>query len=107
MKTKSAETTNTSTYVTVTLEEPIQRGNSTITELQLRRPKAGELRGMTLVDVAHLDVLALQKLLPRITVPTLTMQEVGNLELSDLMTMGSEVVNFLAKKADRHVSLNA
>jgi hypothetical protein len=94
---------NKTTNITVQLDEPIQRGDTTITEIQLRKPKAGELRGVSLVDVANLDVIALQKVLPRITTPTLTTTEVNNLELADLMQLGAEVAYFLAKKADRNM----
>ncbi|MGS0740449.1 phage tail assembly protein [Glaciimonas sp. GG7] len=90
-------------HVTVILDEPILRGDTTITEIQLRKPKAGELRGVSLVDVANLDVMALQKVLPRITQPTLTTQDVNNLDLADLMALGAEVAYFLAKKADRNM----
>ncbi|KAF3999213.1 phage tail assembly protein [Glaciimonas immobilis] len=91
------------THVTITLDEPIQRGDTTITEVQLRKPKAGELRGVSLVDVANLDVIALQKVLPRISYPILTPQDINNLDLADLMALGAEVAYFLAKKADRHM----
>jgi hypothetical protein len=105
---KTAESNNAGMYINVPLDEPIQRGETIISTVQIRKPKAGELRGVTLVDVANLDVVALQKVLPRITLPTLTAQEVGNLELADLMSLGSEVALFLAKKADRNmVSPNA
>ena len=90
-------------HVTVQLDEPIQRGDLTISEIQLRKPKSGELRGVSLVDVANLDVMALQKILPRITTPTLTTVEVNNLELADLMQLGAEVAYFLATKASRLV----
>lgn len=90
-------------HVTVQLDEPIQRGDTVISEIQLRKPKSGELRGVSLVDVANLDVLALQKVLPRITTPTLTAVEVNNLELADLMQLGAEVAYFLATKANRSV----
>ncbi|PRC90982.1 phage tail assembly protein [Solimicrobium silvestre] len=91
-------------YVTITLDEAIQRGESLITEIQLRKPKAGELRGVSLVELAQLDVTALQKVLPRITQPTLTNHEVNNLDLADLMSLGAEVAFFLAKKADRNMA---
>ena len=94
---------NSNTHVTVILDEPLQRGESVITEIQLRKPKAGELRGVSLVDVANLDVMALQKVLPRITQPILTTQDVNNLDLADLMALGAEVAYFLAKKADRNM----
>ena len=92
-----------SNHVTVILDEPLQRGDTVITEIQLRKPKAGELRGVSLVDVANLDVMALQKVLPRITQPILTTQDVNNLDLADLMALGAEVAYFLAKKADRNM----
>jgi len=108
MKTTEQSTPTNNNYVTIQLDEPIQRGDTTISEIQLRKPKAGELRGVSLVDVANLDVMALQKVLPRITTPTLTTVEVNNLELADLMQLGAEVAYFLAKKADRNmVSLTA
>ena len=87
--------------VTITLDEPIQRGATEINEIQLRKPKAGDLMGVTLMNLINLDVTSLQKLLPRITSPALTAQEVAQLDLADLMTLGSEVAFFLAKKADR------
>lgn len=88
-------------FVTIQLDEPIQRGDNTINEIQLRKPKSGELRGVSLVDVANLQVLALQKVLPRITTPTLTTLDISNLDPADLMSIGAEVSYFLVKKADR------
>ena len=59
-------------FRTVTLDSPIQRGETTIDKLQLRKPRSGELRGLSLVDLGQLKVDALTKVLPRITVPPLT-----------------------------------
>ena len=47
-----------SNHVTVILDEPLQRGDTVITEIQLRKPKAGELRGVSLVDVARRALVA-------------------------------------------------
>ncbi|AIY42999.1 GpE [Collimonas arenae] len=91
-------------YKTVQLDEPIVRGDTTITEIQIRKPKAGELRGLSLTEVGNLDVSALQRVLPRVTVPTLTAQDVANLDLADLMALGAEVAYFLVKKADRQAA---
>lgn len=91
-------------YITVQLDEPIRRGDTVIEAIQLRKPKAGELRGVSLVDVANLDVMALQKVLPRITTPTLTTAEVNQLDLADLMQLGAEVAYFLATKANRSLA---
>lgn len=85
----------------VTLDDPIKRGNSTIAEIALRKPNSGELRGVTLQALADLDVIALQRVLPRITTPSLTAPEIAQMSPSDLMQMGVKVAVFLLPKADR------
>ncbi len=84
---------------TVTLDTPITRGNQVITSVTLRKPSAGELRGTSLNALANLDIDALQKVLPRISTPTLTEHDVGNLDPADLMQLGGVFGNFLLPKA--------
>ncbi|KFX61002.1 phage tail protein [Burkholderia sp. K24] len=84
---------------TYTLDEPIVRGNQTITHVTLRRPKSGELRGVTLSDLVNLDVTALSRVLPRISSPTLTEQDVANLDPADLVQLGGIFSGFLMTKA--------
>ncbi|WP_139843056.1 phage tail assembly protein [Janthinobacterium sp. GW456P] len=62
---------------------------------------AGALRGISLIELANLNVSALQILLPRITEPTLTAHDVANMDPADLLAVGAEVAGFLASKADR------
>lgn len=88
-------TTAPASLVTVTLDAPIVRGAQAIASVDLRRPKSGELRGVNLSDLAQLDVAALIKVLPRVSMPTLTSADVESLDPSDLMKLGSEVVSFL------------
>lgn len=85
----------------VILETPIQRGDTAIAELIVRKPSSGELRGLSLVDLGQLDVDALHTVLPRITIPTITRQEAQALEPADLMALGAEVAGFLLPKAKR------
>lgn len=85
----------------ITLDEPIKRGDTHITSITLRKPKAGELRGVSLVELGQMNVVALQQVLPRITTPILTAQDVANLDIADLVEIGAEVSLFLVKKADR------
>lgn len=85
----------------IELDEPIQRGNTTITELQIRKPKAGELRGTNLLSLGKMDVLALRKVLPRITTPTVTEAEIDNMSLADLMQCGAMVSGFFMTKKDK------
>ena len=83
---------------TVTLDQPLKRGETEFATLEIRRPKAGELRGLNLRTLSELDYTALESLLPRITTPMLSKQEVADLDPSDLMQLGAEVVDFLLPK---------
>ena len=87
------------TAATVTLECPITRGATTITQLHLRKPKAGALRGINLAELLMLRAESVMVLLPRITEPPLLKHEVENLEPVDLIACATEVVNFLAPQA--------
>ncbi len=91
---------------TITLEEPIERGNDKIPEFQLRRPQSGELRGLSLRAVLDMEVDALIKLTPRISAPALTEQEVAELCPADLTQIGIEVANFFMT-AEQKASLSA
>ncbi|MGL4449176.1 MAG: phage tail assembly protein [Shewanella sp.] len=82
----------------VTLDTPIQRGDKAIAELTLRKPTAGELRGLNMTDILQMDVNALTKLLPRITTPALTEAEIGQMDPADLMQLGQETAVFLVPK---------
>jgi hypothetical protein len=84
---------------TITLDTPITRGSSTITEVSLRKPTAGELRGVSLASLMQMDVTELTKVLPRITQPTLTDAELAQLDIADLTQFATEVTGFLLPKA--------
>lgn len=89
----------------VELDSPVQRGDTAIPSVRVRKPSAGELRGgVSLVDLGQLDVDALIKVLPRITVPPLTSHEVAALEASDILALGAELSGFLLPKAARPAS---
>lgn len=90
-----------STQATVTLDEPIKRGDTFITAVTVRKPKSGALRGVSLIDLANMSVVALQMVLPRITEPTLTTQDIANMDPADLTALGVEVGVFLISKANR------
>lgn len=94
---------------THTLDTPITRGGQTIDKITLRKPSAGELRGVSLADLVNLDVSALSKVLPRITTPTLTEFDVAQLDPADLVQLGGMFMGFLMPKAAkaRMESLNA
>jgi hypothetical protein len=94
---------------TVTLDEPIKRGDQVITSINLRRPKAGELRGIDLAALTQkADYGAMELLLPRISSPTLTRADVAALDPSDFVQLAAEVVLFFAPRtAASALALNA
>lgn len=83
---------------TVTLDAPIISGDITIDQVKIRKPQAGELRGLSLSALLNLDYAALENLLPRITIPTLTKAQIMAMDPSDFTQLGSEVMDFLLPK---------
>lgn len=83
---------------TVTLDAPIVSGDITITQVQVRKPQAGELRGLSLSALLNLDYAALETVLQRITIPTLTKAQIIAMDPSDFTQLGSEVMDFLLPK---------
>jgi hypothetical protein len=84
---------------TITLEAPIRRGETNIDTLALRKPKSGELRGLNVADILQMNVDATIKLLPRISIPTLTEQEAAQLDAADLTQVASAVAGFFLPKS--------
>jgi len=90
-----------SRLVSIKLENPIVRGTTTITDLALRKPRAGELRGLTLQDIIGSDVVATLKLIPRITNPPLTQEEAEELETEDFAEIGGAIRGFFMTESQR------
>ncbi|MFY3303594.1 phage tail assembly protein [Achromobacter xylosoxidans] len=85
----------------VVLDYPIKRSTGDVTQLTIRKPKAGALRGVTLMAVAQIDVKALEIVLPRICDPILAPGEIINMDPADLMSVGATVASFFLSKADK------
>jgi len=83
----------------VLLDQPVQRGAQLIERITLRKPNAGELRGVSLSDLLNLEVTAIIKVLPRISQPSLTDNEVRSMDPADLAEVGGRISVFLLKKA--------
>jgi hypothetical protein len=82
----------------VELDTPIQRGKQIISTVTLRKPCAGELRGIHLAELLNLDVASLIKVIPRITSPGITAPEAAGMDPADLLAIGGKVVGFLLQK---------
>ncbi len=85
----------------VTLENPVKRGEQMLDQITLIKPSAGTLRGVSLAAIANSDVDALIKVLPRMTIPMLTEQEVAALELPDILALAGQVVGFFSPNSAR------
>ncbi|WP_336694278.1 phage tail assembly protein [Delftia acidovorans] len=95
---QTTDTTAASTkavQVNITLETPIQRGSGVIDVVTLRKPLAGALRGINLAELLALRAEAVMLLLPRISTPTLTREDVAGMDPVDFVACATEVVNFL------------
>ncbi|PTQ90274.1 phage tail assembly protein [Agitococcus lubricus] len=88
----------TPTSKTIMLDTPIKRGQQTINEVTVRKPNAGELRGLSLSSLLTLDVNELGKLLPRITTPILHEPDIQQLDPADLVELGTGAISFFVKK---------
>lgn len=98
--TKAAVTQAHAAIVTdpIELDDPIKRGEQTIDTITLRKPKSGELRGISLADVLQMQTDALITLIPRLSNPSLTATEVRQMDPADLVQCGGEIAGFLLTK---------
>lgn len=85
-------------HTTVTLDTPIRRGESEITQVTLNKPKSGALRGASLRALLDFQTEDLMKVLPRVTEPALTDAEANQLDPADLIQMGAVIAGFLLTK---------
>jgi hypothetical protein len=86
---------------TVNLAVPIKRGETSFDAITVRRPKAGELRGLSLNDVMGMDIVAMLTLIPRISEPPLTADEANALDPQDFAEIAGTVRGFFMTKSER------
>ena len=89
------------TTKTINLDQPIDHGGQAFVTVDLRKPTAGELRGLSLADLLRMEVAALETVIPRISSPVLTKQDVGKMDPADLMQCGVAVADFLLQKSQK------
>lgn len=90
-------------FETVTLVEPIQRGEQVIDKITLRKPRAGELRGLNLQQLISVDIVAILELLPRISDPVLLKDDCDQLDSADLTEIGGTIRGFFMTAAERQM----
>jgi hypothetical protein len=84
------------------LTTAIQRGEQSITELALRKPKAGELRGLSMQELMNARISAVLDILPRITTPPITQQEADNMEVEDVANASGIIIGFFMTALQKH-----
>lgn len=97
----AAASENKNRFETVTLGTPIVRGETTIEKLTLRKPKGGELRGLTLQDILQTDIATIITLVQRISDPILIKDEADNLEADDLAEIGGVIRGFFMTASEK------
>ena len=86
-------------HKTVILNTPFMRGATQITEVGLRKPLAGDLRGIKLLDVIQIDMAAVAEIVPRISTTGMTKVEFFKLDLSDAMDISEAINGFMSPNA--------
>ncbi|EPJ4165311.1 phage tail assembly protein [Citrobacter freundii] len=102
MKDDTANTEHTrppKTEAIVILDNPLQRGNTSVTEVTVRKPNSGALRGTRLQALLDMDVESMMIVLPRVTTPALSKTEIMLMEPGDLLQLSVELVSFLLPKS--------
>ncbi|WP_225206253.1 phage tail assembly protein [Novosphingobium huizhouense] len=83
------------TTETVTLNAPIERQEGpAVAALSLRKPKAGDLRGLNIQSLMTGDVASVITLLPRIAQPYITAHEAAALEAEDIAEVAGTIMGF-------------
>ena len=81
--------------MTVTLTKPVERtGTDPITEVSLRKPSVGELRGVKLNELVQMDVTTMLVVLPRVTQPPLLSAEVAAMDPADFLALSLQLLGF-------------
>lgn len=85
----------------ITLEQPIKREAGDVTRITLRKPLAGELRGIKVGDLINGDVSSVLAVLPRIASPFITEQEAAQLDPADLAEIAGRITGFFLTSAQK------
>lgn len=84
----------------IMLIKPIMRKTKKIGFLSIRRPALDDLSGLLLTDVARMDISVLEAVVPRLSTPAITAEEVGSLHAEDIMLLKTMIGSyFLTRKA--------
>ena len=91
--------------IKITLQKAIERkGSDPITEVTVRAPVVGDIRGLTQMDLGKMEVKAMERLLPRITLPPLLPDELAAMNIADFFKLSGAAMSFLMPETDREAA---
>jgi len=93
-KPDTTQATDRPASVTITLKVPLKIGNKAVPEFNLRRPRAGDLRGVKLYDLLQSDVESLAKVTGRISEPMVSEQAVYDMDPLDIAELANQMSAF-------------
>lgn len=82
----------------IELSRPLTIGEEEIASFTIRKPGAGEMRGLSLGRILKLDYRAVVTMLPRISSPRITKGLAAKMSAADFLSAGAEIVSFLLPK---------
>lgn len=82
----------------IELDTPIVRGDTKIEALQIRLPEAPDLDDFGLQDIADMKGKTVRALLPVISVPPITAEEVAKLDGGAILDFAEVISDFLHSK---------
>ena len=83
----------------ITLSQPLKIDGKEISEIDIRKPKAGELRGINLLDLLQMKTEVVVTVLSRVSTPHLTEQQGFELDIADVVKAGAALVGFFNQEA--------
>lgn len=83
----------------VFLEKPLDRHGTKYSSIVVRKPLGTDCVGTSLTALNDADVAALSVVLPRVTEPALSKQEIGRMEIDDLGEFAGAIMGFLLSRA--------
>ena len=87
----------------IDLDEHIKIGQTTYTQIEVRKPSVPALRKIRIADILNGDINSICTILPLCTTPTIsqTMLNSGVVEPADIVQLGAAVIYFLQPKSVR------
>ncbi len=91
----------------VRLKRPVDIDGKPVCEIAVREPTAGELRGLAVSAIMSMEVSAMIRLLPRITMPPLSEAQVAAMRPGDFGQLAGTAAGFFFDVAEADQTTSA